>query len=656
MHVNPRSSSAMGPRSETARALAEALHLDGASSTRSCAARRYFTWVKRRITPDEARAVRALALPGVFLSASRGATTRTAGWPGRSSAGPASTPSGRRASSCSTTSTCAGARARCRGCATRSAAQCSIDGGGGERASARARSLHDDRSLHPVPPRAARSKQGVHDEPRQGRRRGGARPEERRGAGDGRRADAQSRTIPTAPRDGPGARNRAVTDPVRAGLDDEDLLHRRRDRGRPHPSRRDLVLRKRPLRTVRQVTIHDAEPDRRRDDDRGARQVVEHLHRQDRGAERRERVDDVLRRFGFGQPTGIDLPGERAGQLRSVGRWGRIETGDHVVRAGRDGDAAADRGGATRRSPTAAPCTKPHVTRRITDDRGARDARGPAGGPPRRVRRSWRHDAHDARTRVTQKGGTAREARRSPATRRRGKTGTAQKVDPATRRYSTEKWAASFVGFAPIDHPRLVIFVHGRRATGLALRQRGGRADLARGHGRRAPLHGVPPSRTRWPRPLRPTSPPVTRLDRRRIGRTGQRNRQGRTECCRQHQNGTRDHRGHEATGRTAMSTARGRRRARGARLPRPGMGEALDAARRAGLPVEVIGTGVRGAVADRHRALRGPAARWYLRRPAETMTADVPGVPRCAGLIRRTRRPRTALDEAPWMTNVDSA
>jgi cell division protein FtsI (penicillin-binding protein 3) len=38
-----------------------------------------------------------------------------------------------------------------------------------------------------------------------------------------------------------------------------------------------------------------------------------------------------------------------------------------------------------------------------------------------------------------------------------GKTGTAQKVDPATGRYSTVDHVASFVGFVPATHPALVI-------------------------------------------------------------------------------------------------------------------------------------------------------------------------------------------------------
>jgi cell division protein FtsI (penicillin-binding protein 3) len=59
---------------------------------------------------------------------------------------------------------------------------------------------------------------------------------------------------------------------------------------------------------------------------------------------------------------------------------------------------------------------------------------------------------------VTQKGGTAEKLQLIGYTFA-GKTGTAQKVDPVTRHYSTDKWASSFVGFAPAKDPRLVLFV-----------------------------------------------------------------------------------------------------------------------------------------------------------------------------------------------------
>src|SRR6185295_14981721 len=38
-------------------------------------------------------------------------------------------------------------------------------------------------------------------------------------------------------------------------------------------------------------------------------------------------------------------------------------------------------------------------------------------------------------------------------------TGTAQKIDPQTKTYSTTKHVASFVGFAPVNNPAVVIIV-----------------------------------------------------------------------------------------------------------------------------------------------------------------------------------------------------
>jgi cell division protein FtsI (penicillin-binding protein 3) len=48
-----------------------------------------------------------------------------------------------------------------------------------------------------------------------------------------------------------------------------------------------------------------------------------------------------------------------------------------------------------------------------------------------------------------------------------GKTGTAQKVDPATRAYSHSKYVASFAGFAPINNPVITVAVILDSAVGL---------------------------------------------------------------------------------------------------------------------------------------------------------------------------------------------
>jgi cell division protein FtsI (penicillin-binding protein 3) len=48
-----------------------------------------------------------------------------------------------------------------------------------------------------------------------------------------------------------------------------------------------------------------------------------------------------------------------------------------------------------------------------------------------------------------------------------GKTGTAQKVDPATGAYSKTKYIGSFAGFAPINNPQIVVAVILDSAVGL---------------------------------------------------------------------------------------------------------------------------------------------------------------------------------------------
>src|SRR5205814_7929927 len=48
-----------------------------------------------------------------------------------------------------------------------------------------------------------------------------------------------------------------------------------------------------------------------------------------------------------------------------------------------------------------------------------------------------------------------------------GKTGTAQRVDPATGAYSKTKYVASFSGFAPIDDPAITVTVILDSAVGL---------------------------------------------------------------------------------------------------------------------------------------------------------------------------------------------
>jgi cell division protein FtsI (penicillin-binding protein 3) len=166
------------------------------------------------------------------------------------------------------------------------------------------------------------------------------------------------------------------------------------------------------------------------------------------------KFDQYIRAFGFGQPTGIDLPGENRGLLRRLENWtpssiGSLAMGQELnvtpVQLITAVSAIAN-GGLLYR---------PHVVRAIR--RGAQvDA--PAEPAPRRALEATttatlRHMMEDVLLE-----GTGKPAQLNGYTVA-GKTGTAQKIDPATGRYSPNQYVASFTGFAPVNNPAVTILV-----------------------------------------------------------------------------------------------------------------------------------------------------------------------------------------------------
>jgi cell division protein FtsI (penicillin-binding protein 3) len=170
------------------------------------------------------------------------------------------------------------------------------------------------------------------------------------------------------------------------------------------------------------------------------------------------RFFDYIRGFGFGTPTGVDLPGESRGLLHRLEHWGSYsiasvsmgqEVGVTPLQVVTAVSAVAN-GGLLYR---------PHVLQEMM--RG--DQRLPLEGTPgidepRRVVRS----ETAATLRRLMEGvilhGTGKAARLDGWTVG-GKTGTAQKIDPATGRYSPKNVIASFAGFAPINNPAVTILV-----------------------------------------------------------------------------------------------------------------------------------------------------------------------------------------------------
>jgi cell division protein FtsI (penicillin-binding protein 3) len=166
----------------------------------------------------------------------------------------------------------------------------------------------------------------------------------------------------------------------------------------------------------------------------------------------------AFRRFGFGEPTGLPLPGEPAGVLRPRGRaWFEVETANASFGQGISvttvqlalGYAAIANGGRL---------LEPVLVRRVTDARGNLVREGASHVRREVLEPQVARMLTEMLTAVTERGGTATEAA-IPGVRVAGKTGTAQKVDPTTGRYSMDRFTASFIGIVPADRPRLVIAV-----------------------------------------------------------------------------------------------------------------------------------------------------------------------------------------------------
>jgi cell division protein FtsI (penicillin-binding protein 3) len=164
---------------------------------------------------------------------------------------------------------------------------------------------------------------------------------------------------------------------------------------------------------------------------------------------------DYIRRFGFGAKTGIELPGETVGIVRKVERWqpssiGSIAIGQEVgvtpVQMVAAFGALANNGVRI----------APHLIREVRD----------AGGNVVYRAQPEQRQVISAETAIALRGmlegvtlnGTAKQAQLDGYSAA-GKTGTAQKIDPKTRSYSATKFVGSFVGFAPVSDPQVVIIV-----------------------------------------------------------------------------------------------------------------------------------------------------------------------------------------------------
>jgi len=160
--------------------------------------------------------------------------------------------------------------------------------------------------------------------------------------------------------------------------------------------------------------------------------------------------------FGFGNLTGIDLPGETPGLIRRPKDWSALSLASLSI--GQEisvsplqmlvAVSAVANGGIL---------VRPYVARSIVGP----DGRVVKAAAPVQLRRVIAEGTARTLTTLLKRvvtDGTG-QAARVDGFEVAGKTGTAQKLDPATGRYSRHRLVASFVGFVPAERPRLAIIV-----------------------------------------------------------------------------------------------------------------------------------------------------------------------------------------------------
>jgi len=167
---------------------------------------------------------------------------------------------------------------------------------------------------------------------------------------------------------------------------------------------------------------------------------------------------DALARFGFGRETGVFLPGETGGTVYPVGRWTKYSTSR--VAFGQEFTATPlQLVTAFSSFANGGKMLRPKILRGVMDSRGrvVLDL-----SEPEAVGVAMTADT--ARTMVRQflepviQIGTGKQCR-IPGYRVFGKTGTGQLVDPETGEMSHTRYVSSFLAAAPADDARAVVLV-----------------------------------------------------------------------------------------------------------------------------------------------------------------------------------------------------
>ncbi|MFN7998887.1 MAG: penicillin-binding protein [Bryobacteraceae bacterium] len=159
---------------------------------------------------------------------------------------------------------------------------------------------------------------------------------------------------------------------------------------------------------------------------------------------------DYVRRFGFGGRTGVPLPAESPGMVRKLARWGKTSLSS-VAMGHEIGVTTLQLAQACSVVANGGLLVKPRLILRKGDE-------DVPSTPPHRVLRPETAIKMKQMMEGVVLYGTGRRYANLQGYSSAGKTGSAQIYDFATRHY-THNYNASFMGFAPVTNPAIVVVV-----------------------------------------------------------------------------------------------------------------------------------------------------------------------------------------------------
>lgn len=164
---------------------------------------------------------------------------------------------------------------------------------------------------------------------------------------------------------------------------------------------------------------------------------------------------EYIKKFGFGEITGINLPGEATGIVRDPSKWTKVSIGS--ISIGQEiSTTPLQMAAAVSVIANGGYLMKPMIVKRAVHE-----GKIIKSFSPKIVRKVLSPDTVQTMKEILREAvnhGTGKNAA-IPGYSVGGKTGTAQKINPDTKRYSANNYVASFVGFVPVENPRFTIVV-----------------------------------------------------------------------------------------------------------------------------------------------------------------------------------------------------